>query len=106
MLLDVCVFQAVAAAAQRVADLYNEDNFATLDADFNLCNPLASSTTPADDAWVLMSNLMGNVQGAVQYNDELRWIFFFFSPSPSIYLSRRVSLISGLILCFLFLRGD
>ncbi|KAG5189015.1 serine carboxypeptidase S28-domain-containing protein [Tribonema minus] len=41
---------------------------AALSKDFNTCTPLAAGG--ADDAWVFASNLMGDVQGAVQYNRQ------------------------------------
>lgn len=63
-------YDAMEAAAQHVATLYSGGagtaGWTTLETDFKTCSAMQ---TQADLA-VLLSDLMGNVQGTIQYNNE------------------------------------
>lgn len=57
-------------AALKVADLAsggaNSKGWQTLQNDFKICSPMTSEL----DLSILLSDLMGNIQGTVQYNNE------------------------------------
>ena len=61
---------AIEVAAEKVAALFGEgagsNGWAQLDTDFKTCSPIGSEK----DLSILLSDLMGNVQGTVQYNNE------------------------------------
>lgn len=57
---------ALARAVNATAAKMQNQEYARLAKDFHLCSPIE---TPRD-LWVLQTNLMGNVQGVVQYNAE------------------------------------
>lgn len=59
-------FDAFENAANTLASYAEQGNFAKLSTDFHTCTPV--STT--NDLKVLLSDLMGNVQGTIQYNNE------------------------------------
>lgn len=63
-------FDAFESAANKVASLaaqgFGSAGMQQLEKDFNVCSPIKSSA----DLAVLYSDLMGNVQGTVQYNNE------------------------------------
>jgi len=58
------------SAAEQVASLASQgvgsDGWAQLSKDFNTCDAMAST----QDLSILFSDLMGNVQGTIQYNNE------------------------------------
>ena len=58
------------AAAQKVQDLLaggpGSSGWSELEKNFKTCNKMNST----DDATILLSDLMGNVQGTIQYNNE------------------------------------
>lgn len=64
-----CV-DSFAKAAQSVADLFEQGlgsvGMTTLEKDFKVCGPMKSRL----DLSVLLSDLMGNIQGTIQYNNE------------------------------------
>lgn len=59
-------FDAIESAAQTVASYAEAGNYAQLQSDFNTCGAITST----NDLKVLLSDLMGNVQGTIQYNNE------------------------------------
>jgi serine protease 16 len=59
-------FDAFESAAKTLASYAEAGNYAQLEKDFNTCNPIGST----NDLKVLLSDLMGNVQGTIQYNNE------------------------------------
>jgi serine protease 16 len=63
-------FAAFDSASRAIMDLAAEGpgsaGYATLEKDYNVC----SSMTDAKDLTILLSDLMGNVQGTIQYNNE------------------------------------
>jgi hypothetical protein len=63
-------YDAFESAANTVADLIaqgeNSAGWAQLASDFHTCNPITSNL----DMAVMLSDLMGNVQGTIQYNNE------------------------------------
>lgn len=61
-------FDAFTTAAQQVAKLAEDpsDGYAQLDKDFETCSPIVTEK----DLAIFLSDLMGNVQGTVQYNNE------------------------------------
>ncbi|RYG58841.1 hypothetical protein EON64_20875, partial [archaeon] len=63
-------YNAFEQAAQIVANMllqgFGSSGQSTLQKDFELCSPLASDL----DVAVFLSDLMGNVQGTIQYNNE------------------------------------
>lgn len=63
-------YDALQNGAQHVAKLasagFGSDDMKTLEADFNTCEPIANKW----DLGVFYSNVMGNLQGTVQYNNE------------------------------------
>jgi serine protease 16 len=59
-------FDAFESAAKTLASYADAGNYAQLEKDFNTCNPIGST----NDLKVLLSDLMGNVQGTIQYNNE------------------------------------
>lgn len=62
-------FDAFQSAAVDVASLAyspEQSGYAKLEADFLTCSPMSSSK----DVSILLSDLMGNIQGTVQYNNE------------------------------------
>lgn len=59
-------FDAFETAAKQVASYADAGNYAQLEKDFNACSPIGST----NDLKVLLSDLMGNIQGTVQYNNE------------------------------------
>jgi hypothetical protein len=58
-------FETASKELARIASS-GSDGYHTLEADFQIC----SSLTSEKDVSILMSDLMGNVQGTVQYNNE------------------------------------
>ena len=75
----MCVCEVIAAAASTYAPAAAVVAAAAvpaaaallqLEADMKTCAPLGGSSR--DDLMVLQSNLMGNVQGTVQYNGQGR----------------------------------
>lgn len=61
----VCV-DAFAAAAQKISGMIDGSGIKQLERDFKTCSPMQSKL----DVAVLLSDLMGNIQGTVQYNNE------------------------------------
>lgn len=63
-------YNAFSSAAKSVMDFAvggpGSDGYSTLAEDFGLCSAMASEK----DLQILLSDLMGNVQGTVQYNNE------------------------------------
>jgi hypothetical protein len=59
-------YNAFESAANSVAELAKAGNYAQLQTDFNTCSPIGSTY----DLTILLSDLMGNVQGTIQYNNE------------------------------------
>jgi hypothetical protein len=59
-------FDAFESAAKTVASYAQAGNYAQLQTDFNTCGPMTST----NDLKILLSDLMGNVQGTIQYNNE------------------------------------
>lgn len=59
-------FDAFESAAKTVAEYAEAGNYAQLQADFATCGPITST----NDLKILLSDLMGNVQGTIQYNNE------------------------------------
>jgi len=57
---------ASTSIAQLAAEGPGSSGYATLEKDFNVCSPMTSEK----DLQILMSDIMGNVQGTVQYNNE------------------------------------
>eukprot|EP01035_Chromulina_nebulosa_P018500 gene18500-24217_t len=61
-------YNAFTKAAIQVANLANDkEGMKTLEKDFQTCSPIQSQL----DLAILYSDLMGNVQGTVQYNNEV-----------------------------------
>mmetsp|Transcript_10790 Transcript_10790/g.16409 ORF Transcript_10790/g.16409 Transcript_10790/m.16409 type:complete len:496 (-) Transcript_10790:218-1705(-) len=63
-------FDAFTAAAEDVAKLSSQgpgsEGYSQLEKDFKTCSPMQSTR----DLAILLSDLMGNIQGTVQYNNE------------------------------------
>lgn len=63
-------YDAVESAANTVASMYEQgphsDAWAQLETDFKTCNSMKTTK----DLQVLLSDLMGNFQGTIQYNNE------------------------------------
>jgi len=63
-------YDAVESAAQSIANLFSEgpgsSGWSKLDTDFKTCSPMKTT----QDLQILLSDLMGNFQGTVQYNNE------------------------------------
>lgn len=63
-------YNALELGAQQVAKLasagFGSENMKTLEKDFNTCAPIADQW----DMGIFSSNVMGNLQGTVQYNNE------------------------------------
>lgn len=63
-------YNAVETAANEIANMYNQgigsDGWNQLNTDFKTCSPMKSTK----DLQILLSDLMGNFQGTIQYNNE------------------------------------
>lgn len=63
-------YDSMEAAADVIASMYEQgpssSAWAKLDADFKTCSPMKTTK----DLQILLSDLMGNVQGTIQYNNE------------------------------------
>lgn len=59
-------YNAMEDAANTISSMITKGSWAQLETDFQLCKPMSSQA----DWAIFMSDLMGNVQGTVQYNNE------------------------------------
>jgi hypothetical protein len=60
-------YEAFVSASESVAKLASgSSGYKSLESDFKICSPMSSEK----DLTILLSDLMGNVQGTVQYNNE------------------------------------
>jgi len=63
-------YDAVEVAANTISSMYNKgigsSDWTKLETDFKTCSPMTSK----QDLQILLSDLMGNIQGTIQYNNE------------------------------------
>lgn len=63
-------YDAFSSASKAIMELAaggpGSSGYATLEKDYNLCSPMSSEK----DLSIMLSDIMGNVQGTVQYNNE------------------------------------